>query len=62
MTQIVTEVSDLFVALFGILIDLLLPTGGLTPVSTLAWFGLVFPLLGGVLSFLVRLSKGGGSN
>jgi uncharacterized membrane protein len=61
MDQITDAVAALFTGLFDVIIAILLPTTGLTPVSTLAWFGLVVPALVFTLGFLRNLAKARGN-
>lgn len=59
ISAIVTEFSSLFTALYGVITGILVPTGGQTPVSVVAWFGLLIGPLGGAMAMLRRLATSG---
>jgi hypothetical protein len=60
MADIITAISAVFTGLFGILNAILVPATGLTPLATLAWFGLVAPGILFILAFVRRLARSGG--
>ena len=59
MTDIVTAVTTLFTSLFNLLVGILVPTGGLTPLSTLIWFFFLAPAIMWAVAFIKSLSRGG---
>lgn len=48
----------MFTALWDVIVGILVPAGGLTPVSIVAWFGLLVGPLSYSLGFLKRLARG----
>lgn len=59
MSQVVSEFGDLFVAMFGIVNDILLPSGGLTPLAIVAWAGFLAPMLWFVFGFIRGMASAG---
>jgi hypothetical protein len=52
---VITEITAWFTGGFDVLTGILLPTGGLTPLSGLLWFGLGAGIISFAVSFLKRL-------
>lgn len=59
LSAAIDVVTALFTGLFDLIVGLVFPTTP-TPVSALAAFGLIFPLIGVAYSFLRRLTGGNG--
>ena len=59
MTDIMTAVADFFAGLVQILVSLLLPAGGLTPLSIVMWAGLILGFLTFTVGLIKRLSSQG---
>lgn len=60
LTTAIEAVTELFTEFFTLISGIVFPTV-LTPVSVLAAFGLIFPILIVVLGFLYRLVRGSSS-
>jgi hypothetical protein len=59
ITTIVTEFGNLFTAMYGNVNDILVPDTGLTPLSIVAWFGFLSPILLFAVAFVKRLATAG---
>ena len=49
--------KDLFLAMWDVMVGILVPSGGLTPVAIVAWFGLLTGPLGYAITYLRGLAR-----
>lgn len=57
MQDIMTAIIAVFTGLFDLLIGILVPSTGLTPLSTVVWFFLLSPAIMWTVSFVKGLAR-----
>jgi hypothetical protein len=57
MAQIMTAVVAVFTGLFDLLVGILVPTTGLTPLSTVIWFFILSPAIMWAVKFVRSLAS-----